>query len=188
MIDEFGRLQYSKLSGEGMQQSQARRHAEPKHGTSRKRTPVTNCKMKFLIFEERKLQRLPRAAHKITKHGHVRTIRADASRIHRQTKPFGLIKINAGVIEFGKTETLRGEHTIQARRIHRTGRTVPLPWPPRQFIKLLPIAFVPSRHSLLAASSVRLQQALSFPTSMHPNYLTLLHWMPFRIPRWHRAT
>jgi hypothetical protein len=75
-----------------------------------------------------------------------------------------LIKINAGVIEFGQTETLRGEHTVQTRRIHRAGRTMALPWPSRQFIKLLPIAFVPSRHSLLAAGPVRLQQLVPSQT------------------------
>jgi hypothetical protein len=31
---------------------------------------------------------------------------------------------------------------------------MPLPWPPRQFIELLPIAFMPSGHSFLAARPV----------------------------------
>jgi hypothetical protein len=39
-----------------------------------------------------------------------------------------------------------------------------LPWPSRQFVKLLPIAFVPSRHSLLAAGRVRLQQTVPSQT------------------------
>ena|ERR1700723_3539483 len=119
-----------------------------------KKPPPRLGKSKFENLRERNLQGLARAAHKIAQHSHVGTIRADASCIDRQTKPLGLIEIDARVIEFRETETLRGEHTVQTRRIHRTGRTMPLPWPPRQFIKLLPIAFVPSGHSFLAARPV----------------------------------
>lgn len=43
-----------------------------------------------------------------------------------------------------------------------------LPWPPRQFIKLLPIAFMPSRHTLLAGRPIQLQQTCSFPNGPHP--------------------
>src|SRR5579871_3206918 len=105
-----------------------------------------------------RLQRLARAAHEIAKHGHVGAIGADASCVHRQTEAFGLIEIDTGIIEFGEAESLRWKHAVQSRRVHGPGRTMPLPWTSRQFIKLLPIAFVPSRHSLLATRLVRLQQ------------------------------
>jgi len=97
-----------------------------------------------------RLQRLARASNKVAQHSHIGTVGADSSGVHRQTEPFGLIEIDTGVIEFGEAESLRWKHAVQARRVHGPGRTMPLPWPPRQFIKLLPIAFVPSRHSLLA--------------------------------------
>jgi hypothetical protein len=105
-------------------------------------------------FGGEKLQGLARAANKIAQHGNVGTVGADASRVNGQTEPFGLIKVDAGVIKLRQAETLCGEHTIQARRIYGTGGAMPLPWPPRQFIELLPIAFVPSGHSFLAARPV----------------------------------
>ena len=108
------------------------------------------CK-RTLKSDEEKLQRLARAAHKIAQHGDVGAVGADASCIDRKAKPFGLIEVDTGVIKLRQAETLRGEHTIQASRIYGTGRTMPLPWPPRQFVELLPIAFVPSGHSFLAA-------------------------------------
>src|SRR6185437_16178489 len=98
-----------------------------------------------------KLQRLARRSHEIAQYSHVRTVGADASRVDRQTKPLGLIEIDSSVIQFRQAESLRRQHAVQSRRIHRTGRTMPLPWPSRQFVKLLPIAFMPSRHALLAA-------------------------------------
>jgi hypothetical protein len=121
---------------------------------------VPNARARDIESEEEKLEWLTGRTHKITQHRYVGTVRTNASCIDRQTKPLGLIKIDAGVIQFRKAETLCREHTVQSRRIYRTGRTMPLPWPSRQFVKLLPIAFVPSRHSLLADSSVRLRQAV----------------------------
>ena len=34
------------------------------------------------------------------------------------------IEIDTGVIQFRQTKTLRGQHAIQSRWIHRTGRAV----------------------------------------------------------------
>src|SRR5690348_5101082 len=93
-----------------------------------------------------RLQRPARGAHKIPQHGDVRAVRADASRIHGQTQPLGLIEIHSRVIQFGKAESLRGQHAVNPRGINRTGRTVPSPRAPRQFVELLPIAFVPGGH------------------------------------------
>ena len=101
-----------------------------------------------------KLKRLSRAAHEIAKHSYVGTVGADSTCVDRQTEPLGLIEIDTRVIQFRQAESLRGQHAVQSGRIHRPGRTMPLPWPSRQFIELLPIAFVPSRHSLLAARLV----------------------------------
>ena len=100
------------------------------------------------------LERLARGSHEIAQHGYVGAVGADASRIDRQTKPLGLIEIDSGVIELRQAETLCRQHAVQPRRIDRAGRTMPLPWPSRQFVELLPIAFVPSRHALLAARPV----------------------------------
>jgi hypothetical protein len=92
---------------------------------------------------------LPRRAHKIAEHGHVRAVRSDAAGIHGQAKPLGLIEIDTGVIQLRQTKALRGQHAIQPRRIHGPRWAVTLPRPARQFIKLLPIAFVPRGHRSL---------------------------------------
>jgi len=97
----------------------------------------------------KELQRLPRRAHEVAQHGHVRAVRSDAASIHGQAKPLGLIEIDAGVIQLRQTKALRGQHAIQSSWIHWPGRAVTLPRPARQFIKLLPIAFVPRGHRSL---------------------------------------
>ena len=92
------------------------------------------------------LQRLARRADKISQHGHVGTVGANASRIDRQAEAFGKIEIDSGVIKFGETEARSWCYAIQSRRVHRPRRPMTLPGTPRQFIKLLPIAFLPSVH------------------------------------------
>jgi len=95
---------------------------------------------------EETLARLAGRAHEIAQNGNVGSIRADAPGIHGQTKPLGEIKVHARIVQLGQAESLRRQHPVYARRIHRPWRTVALPGAARQFIKLLPIAFVPSRH------------------------------------------
>src|SRR5262249_32039816 len=56
--------------------------------------------------------------------------------------------IYACVVELREAESLRRQHAVQPRRIHRAGRPVTPPRPARHLIKLLPIAFVPSSHFL----------------------------------------
>src|SRR5258707_14775942 len=92
------------------------------------------------------LQRLPRGSNEIAKNRNIRAVSTDASGVPRQAKPLGKVKIHARVVQLRQTKTLRGQHAIQARRVNRTWRTVTPPGAPRQLVKLLPIAFVPSRH------------------------------------------
>jgi len=95
------------------------------------------------------LNRLAGRADEIAQDGNIGPVGADAPGIHGQAEALGEIEIDAGIIQFGQAETLRGQHAIYARRVHRPRRTVTLPGAARQFVKLLPIAFVPSRHSIL---------------------------------------
>jgi hypothetical protein len=94
------------------------------------------------------LQRLARGADKVTQHGNVGAVGSDPAGIHGQTEALGEIEIHAGVVQFGQAESLRRQYTIRTRRVYRPWRPVPLPRAPRQFIKLLPIAFVPSGHAI----------------------------------------
>src|SRR5579864_2020123 len=99
--------------------------------------------------QEGKLQRLPRRPHEVAQHRHVGAIRADASRIHGQPQLLREIQIDTRIIQLRQTKSLSRQHAVNPRRIHRPRRTMTLPRAPRQFIKLLPIAFVPSRHSVV---------------------------------------
>ena len=96
---------------------------------------------------KRDLQRVPGRAHEIAQHGYVWLVGADSARIHRKAEPLGKFQIHARVIKLRKTEPLRGQHAIQPRRIHGPRRTMRSPRAARHFIELLPIAFVPSRHT-----------------------------------------
>src|SRR6202035_2583534 len=145
-------------------------------GAARRTSPCWGIEIRN---RRRKLQRLARSSDKITQHSHVGSVRADAARIDRQAKALGLIQIDTGIIQLGKAEALRGQNAVQSRRIDWAGRTMSLPWPSRQFIELLPIAFVPSRHSLLAAIPAGLQQTRSLQNSPHPTLrFAMLLWMP----------
>ena len=66
-------------------------------------------------------------------------------RYHRQTKPFGGIEIDAGVIEFGEAETRRRRHAVYTRGSHRARRPVPSPGVLGRLKELVPIALVPHR-------------------------------------------
>ena len=77
----------------------------------------------------------------------VGAVDTDAASIDGEAETFGEIEIDAGVIEFRKAVTLRGRNTIETGRIDRPGRTMTAPRAARQFVELLPIAFLPSGHS-----------------------------------------
>ncbi len=99
------------------------------------------------VSRKEKLQRVPRRAHEIAQDGHVWPIGADTPRIDGQSEPLGQIQIHAGIIQFRKTESLRGQHTVQPCRIHWPRR----PATPRasgHLVELLPIAFAPGRHAI----------------------------------------
>jgi len=113
------------------------------------------------------LDRVAGGAHEVAQDGHVGAIGANAARIHGQAEALGKIQIDAGIIQFGETETLRWQDTVDSRRIHGTRRAVPVPRPPCQLIKLLPIAFVPGRHFLTNRFAVQLLRTT----------LSLLPWM-----------
>lgn len=93
-----------------------------------------------------RLQRVAGGADEFAENGDVRAIYTDAAGIDRKIKTLGKIQIHTGVVKFRKTVALRGRNAIQSRRINRPGRTMTAPGPARQFIKLLPIAFLPSGH------------------------------------------
>lgn len=54
------------------------------------------------------LKRLARGTHEIAQYRHVGTIGANAPGIHRQAQALRLIEIDARIIQFGQTKTLRG--------------------------------------------------------------------------------
>ena len=94
------------------------------------------------------LQRLAGRADEIAQDGDVGAVGADAAGIHRQAEALGEVEINAGIVKFRQAKTLRRQDAVYARGVHRPRGTVTLPRAARQFVKLLPIAFVPSRHSI----------------------------------------
>jgi hypothetical protein len=99
------------------------------------------------------LQWLPRRPDEIAQNGYIGAISADASGIHGKSETLGEIEIHARVVQLRQAKPLGGQNTIDARRIHRTRRAVTPPRAPRQLVKLLPIAFVPSRHILFQGKS-----------------------------------
>jgi hypothetical protein len=98
---------------------------------------------------------LARRADEVTQNGYVGTVRTDSASIYRQTQSLGEIQVNAGIIEFGQAESSGGLHAIHARRINRPRRSVALPRATSQFVKLLPVAFVPSIHRQVRPSLLR---------------------------------
>ena len=93
-----------------------------------------------------RLQRLARGAHEIAQYRNVRTVGADAAGIYGETQALSQIEIDARIVQLRQAKALRGQHSIKTSRVDRTGRPMPLPGPAGQFVELLPIAFVPSRH------------------------------------------
>lgn len=103
---------------------------------------------------EGSLERMARRTYEIAEYGYVRPIGADATGIYRQAKTLGQVQVHASIIEFRQAETSRGVHAVHARRVYRSWRAMTLPRAARQFVKLLPIAFVPSGHLFGVTSAV----------------------------------
>jgi len=116
------------------------------------------------------LNRAAGGADEVAEDGDVGAVDTDAAGIDREAELFGLFEIDACVVEFGKAETLGGQHAIEARRIDGTGRTMPFPRTPRYLVELLPVAFMPSLHSLLLLYHFSLAP-LEWP--LQPNAFTL---------------
>jgi hypothetical protein len=93
-----------------------------------------------------KLQRLAGGAHEVAQRGDVGAVGPDASGVNGQTELLGLIEIDTGVIQFRQTVSSGRSDAVHARRIDRPRRAMTLPRAARQFVKLLPIAFVPIVH------------------------------------------
>jgi hypothetical protein len=92
------------------------------------------------------LQRLAGGAHEVAQRGDIGAVRADASGVNGQTELLGLIEVHSGVIQFRQTVASGGSDAVHARGIDRPRRAMTLPGAARQFVKLLPIAFVPIVH------------------------------------------
>src|SRR5262249_35128879 len=54
--------------------------------------------------------------------------------------------IDSGVVQFRQAKTLRWRNTIQTRRIDGARRTMTAPRSAGDFVKLVPVAFLPSGH------------------------------------------
>ena len=93
-------------------------------------------------------QGAPRGAYEIAQHGDVGAVGPDSSRVDRKSEAFSEIQVDAGVIQLRKTESLRGKHAIASRRINRAGGTVMPPGTAGHLVELLPIGFVPGRHTI----------------------------------------
>ena len=106
-------------------------------------------------FKQVRLTGVAGRADEFAEDGYVGPVHADATGVDWKTETFGLIQTNASVIKFRKTVALCRSHTIQPGRIHRPGRTMPAPRAARQFVKLLPIAFLPGRHSYKSLRALR---------------------------------
>jgi len=96
----------------------------------------------------RKLKRLAGAAHEIAEHGDVGTVGTDAASIDRKAEAFGKIEIDTRVIKFRETKTCGRRDAVRAGRIDRPRGAMAVPRAARQFVELLPVAFVPSIHGV----------------------------------------
>ena len=92
------------------------------------------------------LQWLARRAHEVPQHRDIRSVGADAAGIHRQTETLGEIEVHTGVVQFRQAKALCRQYPVQTGWVNWPWGPVALPRPARQFVKLLPIAFVPSGH------------------------------------------
>jgi len=93
-------------------------------------------------------------ADEIAQHGHVGTVRADATGVDGQTETLGKIEIDTRIIQFREAEASSGSDAVHASGINGTRRAMTVPGPACQFVKLFPIAFVPSVHSYALFESV----------------------------------
>src|SRR5579871_3079799 len=118
-----------------------------------------------------------RRADKIAQHGHVGAVGANAAGIHRQAEHFGLFKIDTGIVQFRKAETLRGQYAVQSSRIHGTGRTMTPPRTTSYLVELVPVAFLPGSHSVLLCCFTRLLPLLFPIATSIPNTSHLPRWM-----------
>ena len=100
-------------------------------------------------FQCSELKGLAGRADEIAQDGDVRAVSSDAPGIHGESQAFRHIQIHAGIVQFGQAETCRGQDAVKPRRVDGPWRTVALPRAARQFVKLLPIAFVPRIHRLV---------------------------------------
>jgi hypothetical protein len=89
------------------------------------------------------------ASDEIAEYGNVGAVGAKATRVDRKAETLGKFEIDIGVIEFREAEAGGGQHAIEAARIDGSRRAMTLPRAARQFVELLPIAFVPSRHAVV---------------------------------------
>jgi hypothetical protein len=121
----------------------------------RLQTAAPNALWYFRFVCGRNLQRAPRGAHEISQHSNVWAVRANSPRIHGKSQPLGEFQVHASVVQFRKAESLRRQHTIQPRRIHRPWWAAMPPWAARHLVKLFPIAFVPGRHSISQCASAQ---------------------------------
>ena len=95
---------------------------------------------------KRRLYGLTGGANEVAENSDVGAVGTDAACVYWKTKTFCEIEIDAGVVEFRQAETSGGLDAIHARRIDGPRRPMTLPRTASQFVKLLPIAFVPRVH------------------------------------------
>ena len=95
------------------------------------------------------LERATGRADEVAEDGNIGAVDTNAAGIDGQAEPFGLFEIDICVVEFGKAKSLRGQDAIEAGRINRAGRTMTAPRTPRYLVELLPVAFLPGRHTVL---------------------------------------
>src|ERR1700692_3358679 len=118
-------------------------------------------------------------ADKFTQNGNVGAVHTDATSVDRKAQALGQVEVDSSIIQFRQAIALRGRNAIQARRIDWPGRTMTAPGSARQFVELLPIAFLPSRHGyeILRAIVDRVYPLIGLITLF---ILTARsqHWMP----------
>ena len=125
------------------------------------------------------LQRLAGGADEFAENGYVGTVHTDAAGVDGQTEGFGEIEINSRVVQFRQAVALCRRNTIEPGGIDGPGRTMATPGTARQFVKLPPIAFLPSGHRYK-----HLRAVLDFVVRLRRNFAFFVftahsqHWMP----------
>jgi hypothetical protein len=90
-----------------------------------------------------KLESRTAGAIEVPQRGDVRSIRAHASGVNRQTQVFGLFDAHACFIQFGQAIALRGNQLVPAREIYRTRRAVRAPALSHDYKKIVPVSSIP---------------------------------------------